>query len=931
MKLSALFIILLLSTMLFAQTRWDEDCQLLESDYQYWRDSFSGEDVSYYCWVEESETGYQIKVQGVSTDQEFIWAEPVIQATGTEYPDEAEITLDNADNIYLYWHDNSYPDSLVNKYVQKISVSGDLIWGNAGQQIDLESINNVEILSDNAGGLYIQRYTEFWHLDENGSIIDGWEDGIDTGSSTGLRRVVTENGDLAIFKKVVDDEQSLRYFQIISGDGIEQYPGEGLYCGAGSSYQADLLRIDDEYMIAWVNSDTILSNKILSEGEFLYPEPQILGEAGNGNQYYGILNQGENYYLCLNNNDQNTLRLDKYDDAWQFIATGSELSYYDPLRYMQVKPDGNILILASDMYNLILVEYNESGELISPETGWMEFIGNYNSYDVKGDQAGNCYVTSEVLDANDQVGFCVQILNNESELIFDNNGLLFCQQKKIVPKDSRIIALEDKTAIFWTETTDTSSRVMIQYLDEDGNALLPEGGLQLLYNNDYQHYFQYIYGDKTSILVKETGSIDWFEDDYTNFHNIILDEEPWLAWGENGLNWEGAEIERELHALRNDEGNIFFYWQNYEEETRAQLIEDCEFVLPDDHSAGIGYGTILTIKDNYVTYESGDNILLTLWDENYEPLWEESVWLTGVGYYDAATFEYVEDGNLVKYWVSHECDIMHEYSWKIKKQIISASGEKLLGPFALEIYDNGDVKIKDFFYIEEPEQIGVVCGEENEFLLKYMTMSGELISDEFITFEELDGRSFDEISSQNSMLMVQTSFWTDSGVQSGICIYDLLGNSIAGLPGADFSVPSESFYDLCFDEEYIYYCWRTIHLPDYIYSGGFDAYAQQISLPVNGIGSEQLPAINMELKTYPNPFNPEVKISWQLAELCEDSRLAVFNIKGQKVREYSVNVKAGQVVWNGRNAYNEQCASGIYLLMLQSGDIKQSAKVLMLK
>lgn len=928
MKRSILLVFLFISTLLFAGLRWDEDCLLTESRYEFWRNSTCGTDVSYYCWVEESETGYQIKVQGVDTDQEFIWAEPVIQETGAEFPNEAEITLDNADNIYLYWHDNAYPDSLVNKYVQKISGSGELIWGDTGQQIDLESINNVEILSDNTGGLYIQQQAEFWHLDETGSIIEGWEDGIDTGFSSGLRRVVTENGDLAIFKKVVEDEQSLRYFQIISGDGIEQFPGEGLYCGAGSSYQADLLRIDDEYMLSWVNSDTILCNKILSDGEFLYPEPQILGEAGDGDHYYGILNQGENYYLCLNNNDQNTLRLDKYDDAWQLTATGSELAYFDPLRYVQVKPDGNILLLASDMYNLILVEYNESGELISPETGWLEFLGNYNSYDVKGDQAGNCYVTCEVLDENDQVGFSVQILNNESELLFEDNGLLFCQSKCIYPTDARIIPLGEKTAYCWSEDTDYSTRLMIQYIDHNGNTLLPEGGMQLLYNDEYERSIEILYGDESSLLVGEYGQDDWFADEYAYLHQIILDEQPSLVWGEDGIDITEMDFRRP-QVIRHGDDSFLLYWK-HQGQTQAQLLEGGEFVLPENISLGIDFGTILSITDNYVTFSYGNEILLTLWDENYEPVWDEPVWLTGIGYYDGATFEYIEDGNLVKYWVSYEGGMMQEYSWRLKKQIINSAGEKLLGQFAPIMYDNGDVKIRDFFYIEEPEQIGVVCGNENEFLLKYMTMSGEVISDDYITFEELDSRAFDEISSQNSMLLVETSFWMDRGVHSGISIYDLTGNSIEGLPGADFNIPSDEFYDLIIDEENIYYCWSEFHLPDNYYSG-YDAYAQQISLPLNDNDNGELPAISTTLKTYPNPFNPEVTISWALAEVSEDCRLAVFNIKGQKVREYAVSTKTGQITWDGRDDRELQCASGIYLLKLQSGKEKQSAKLLMLK
>ncbi|MDP8321186.1 MAG: T9SS type A sorting domain-containing protein [Candidatus Stygibacter australis] len=936
MKLYILIIVLFVSSLLFAQIRWVEDCQLTESRYEFWRDSVNGTEVSYYCWAEECDTGYQIKVQGVDINQEYVWSEPVIQNAGPEFPDEAILTLDNADNIYLYWYDNAHPDSLISKYVQKISNTGELMWGDAGQQIDLDSYNNVDILSDNAGGLYIQLHSKFWHIDETGTIIADWEDGLELGQHMGFASVVTDSGSLAILKKVDDVELPGRYFQIVDGDGIELYPGDGLYCGEYSYGYADLFGIDDEFMLAWVNNDTIFCNKLLSNGEFLYSEPQILGEAGDGEHYYDILNQGEYYYLCLNNDDQNTIRVDKYDDTWQLSATGSELTYIYNMRYVQVKPDGNILLLVLDpeyLENLILVEYNESGELISPEIGWLEIMNNYQNYSIRGDQQGNCYIIDTVLDENDQEGFSVQILNNDSELVFADNGLLFCQNKYIYPMESQIILLENKTAIFWIEATNYSSRIMIQYVDDEGNTLLPDDGLQLLYNNDYQSYFEYIYGDEVSIMVKETGRAGWLDDEYTHFHNIKLDEEPWLEWGETGLNWEGAEISGDLHALRHNEDSILFYWQNRHEQTRAQLIEDGEFMLPEDYSLGIDYGTILSITDNYCTYSHGSDILLTRWDDDFEPVWDTPVWLTGVGYYDGASYEYIQGENLVKYWVSYEGSQMQEYSWRIKKQIISSDGEKLLGVYAPMMLDNGDVKIRDFFQVEEPEQIGVVCGNEYELLLKYMSMSGELISDEYITFDELEGRAFTDIYTQQSMLFIKTQFNEDRSTMSGICVYDLEGNSIDGLPGAEFGIPSEYFFDLRSDDNGIYYCWRTLHLQEeyYIQDGGYDAYAQMINLPNNGNTNEQLPSVNSGLIIYPNPFNPEVNICWQLTEINDESSLSIFNIKGQKVREYNVNTKAGQITWDGKDASQQQCASGIYLLRLQSGKEKQVAKILMMK
>ncbi|MCF7913031.1 MAG: T9SS type A sorting domain-containing protein [Candidatus Cloacimonetes bacterium] len=112
--------------------------------------------------------------------------------------------------------------------------------------------------------------------------------------------------------------------------------------------------------------------------------------------------------------------------------------------------------------------------------------------------------------------------------------------------------------------------------------------------------------------------------------------------------------------------------------------------------------------------------------------------------------------------------------------------------------------------------------------------------------------------------------------------------------------------------------------------GGNRVYAQKVALETNSEDENQVSALT-QLQIYPNPFNPEITIKWQLAELCENSRLDVFNIKGQKVQEYTLNTKAGQVTWDGKDTSQQQCSSGVYLLRLHNGQDVQAAKILMLK
>ena len=90
-----------------------------------------------------------------------------------------------------------------------------------------------------------------------------------------------------------------------------------------------------------------------------------------------------------------------------------------------------------------------------------------------------------------------------------------------------------------------------------------------------------------------------------------------------------------------------------------------------------------------------------------------------------------------------------------------------------------------------------------------------------------------------------------------------------------------------------------------------------------------------ELSTtnYPNPFNPETIISYQLPADGVVS-LKIYNIKGQKVRTLiDAPQKKGlqQVLWNGMNDKGEPCSSGFYFYRIKHANESITRKILMLK
>jgi hypothetical protein len=89
-----------------------------------------------------------------------------------------------------------------------------------------------------------------------------------------------------------------------------------------------------------------------------------------------------------------------------------------------------------------------------------------------------------------------------------------------------------------------------------------------------------------------------------------------------------------------------------------------------------------------------------------------------------------------------------------------------------------------------------------------------------------------------------------------------------------------------------------------------------------------------QLSNYPNPFNPETTITFFTAENAENVELAIYNLKGQKVKTLVNEVlQAGEhsVVWDSRDDNDRQVGSGIYFYKLKSGNYQKVRKMILLK
>ena len=99
-----------------------------------------------------------------------------------------------------------------------------------------------------------------------------------------------------------------------------------------------------------------------------------------------------------------------------------------------------------------------------------------------------------------------------------------------------------------------------------------------------------------------------------------------------------------------------------------------------------------------------------------------------------------------------------------------------------------------------------------------------------------------------------------------------------------------------------------------------------------------IPEETVLLANYPNPFNPETWIPYQLAESAEVT-LTIYDMNGQVVRRLALGHQAAgmyrsrsrAVYWDGRNHLGESVASGLYFYTLTAEEFTATRKMLILK
>ena len=97
---------------------------------------------------------------------------------------------------------------------------------------------------------------------------------------------------------------------------------------------------------------------------------------------------------------------------------------------------------------------------------------------------------------------------------------------------------------------------------------------------------------------------------------------------------------------------------------------------------------------------------------------------------------------------------------------------------------------------------------------------------------------------------------------------------------------------------------------------------------------DMVPGKTILLSSYPNPFNPQTTIAFEIP-IQESVSLRVFDMSGRLVRKL-ISAEPHmpgrhEVVWNGRGDAGRQVASGTYFYRLEAGAFSETKRMVLVK
>jgi hypothetical protein len=125
----------------------------------------------------------------------------------------------------------------------------------------------------------------------------------------------------------------------------------------------------------------------------------------------------------------------------------------------------------------------------------------------------------------------------------------------------------------------------------------------------------------------------------------------------------------------------------------------------------------------------------------------------------------------------------------------------------------------------------------------------------------------------------------------------------------------------------------TIGGVDLVTAGTRDIFLARLDIGYPVAVHDPRPSTSLDLRSYPNPFNPGTTISYELPK-AGSVTVAIFDVRGALVRTLVRGTRTAgthDTRWDGRNEKGEPAPTGVYFARLSFGGSLASHKLVLLK
>lgn len=182
-------------------------------------------------------------------------------------------------------------------------------------------------------------------------------------------------------------------------------------------------------------------------------------------------------------------------------------------------------------------------------------------------------------------------------------------------------------------------------------------------------------------------------------------------------------------------------------------------------------------------------------------------------------------------------------------------------------------------------------------------------------------------SSRRNYLQALNDTLLYCGGQGGFQIVDVSDTAsieiLAYFEDTDFDF-IEVYYDCVLQDSFLYI--TSGHLNLDTYRDTMYVLSFKLDLDFNGQCENFEKPEEIEIKSYPNPFNSTCSIAYNLAEKTNDVTVGIYDIQGNLIDSYENMSSSDEILWDASGE-----ASGVYLVKINGGQSQLSKKIIYMK